>query len=568
MATTIRPRRLTIAAGALTLALAAPLVTVPGAPLLPAALAVTASDFNQRYTTENFWNKNEAAVEGLTLQAGDQVKANANTIFNWRFRNDNGTLVLIRPQSPAAFKTGDVDIPVRVTPASGSEFTTTLKVNVDDTRVFAEWENSVYPVDFGGDTSTRKVEGLTLPQGVSISKSGAALPTGWTVTTSGDSVYVAPPASFRAGLVEIPVRTNGKDQGQTLRIDAQNPKGASSVVGGIIDVLTGGKGLNNGKGFLEGLVNASVENVGNNNGNPNIVITDNVNPKVDIRDNLSNNGNPVITNNANPNVEIKDNLSNNGNPIITNNANPTVNVEIKDNGSNNGSNNSAVITGNANPVVTGNANNNGNNNGSNNSADVRVTGNANPNVVITGNANPVVTGNANNNGSNNSADVRVTGNANPTVVITGNANNNGSGNSVDVRVTDNANGGLFGRKNNNGQAGDGTLAATGGLQDPRCIASLVGLGIPVLTMIPVALAQTLNIPALGNSAAIAAEAFDQIALQFGFAPAQVTAFAGGLVGVALAATIAAAAYTCTPKAVPTPTTVTTQVVVTEPKAAV
>lgn len=119
MAKSVRSRRVPLAAGALSVALLAPIVAVPEAPLLPAAAAQTADAFNTRYTTANFWNVQEAVVQGLTLDPGTTVVPTTNTIFNWNFRNDNGQLVLIRPKSNTAYKSGSQDIRVKVTPAGG-----------------------------------------------------------------------------------------------------------------------------------------------------------------------------------------------------------------------------------------------------------------------------------------------------------------------------------------------------------------------------------------------------------------------------------------------------------------
>ena len=454
----------------------------------------TASTFNGRYTTANFWNEKEAAVEGLTLQPGDVVQPTTNTAFNWHFRNDNGTLVAIRPDSAAAFRTGDVDVPVRVT-ANGQTFRTTLRLHVIDERTVGEWESQLdnrYVVDFEKSTSAQPVAEITLPEGVKVSKRGIA-PAGWTVSNDGATVRVTPPTTFKEGDFDLPISVNdGTDTfDATLKIAAKNPAQTPAetagtvagilgpILGGLIGAGTGGgllgnlgniigggsdggEGSGGGAGRLINVVitgNANPSNIGNGNGSPNVIITNNANPNVIItdnvnpRDNLSNNGNPsvvvtgnanpVITNNANPSVvitgNVNDNLRENGSNnsvVVTNNANPVV--------TNNASNNSAVVTGNANPVITNNANpvvtNNANNNGSNNSA------------VVTGNANPVITGNANDNlreaGSNNS--VVVTNNANP--VVTGNANdnlnNNGSGNSA--VVTGNANPVVTNNANDNG----------------------------------------------------------------------------------------------------------------------
>ena len=623
MAKSVRSRRTVIAAGALSLALVAPFVspvqaqetTTPTSDAEPAPAeqpstseGTTAATFEQRFDTANFWNADEAVVEGLQLQPGDTVAPRANTIFNWGFNNNDGTLTLIRPKSTAAFGAGKKDIPVRVTTAAGETFDTTLRVNIIDERPGAEWENQLtsrYPMDFGKSTSAQSVEGITLPEGVSVSKSGAALPTGWTVSNDGTTIRVTPPTTFKDGDFDLPIEVNdGTDKfGATLKIAAKNPSktpaetagtvatilgpilgsliGAGtggSLLGGLGDIIGGGNGgSENGTGGGDGgtsgggagrLINvvitnnANPSNIGNNNGSPNVVITDNVNP----RDNLSNNGNPSVV------------ITNNANPVITGNANPSVVItgNVNDNLRENGSNNSVVVTDNANPVVTDNANpvitgnanpvitGNANDNGSNNSA--VVTNNANPTVVITGNANPVVTGNANDNGSNNSAVVTgnanpvVTNNANPTVVVTGNANNNGSNNSAVVTgnanpmVTGNANGGLVGfgssrkgQDENGDHLIDANVGVDGGSSDPRCIASLVGLGLPLIAMVPLALAGQVNVPGLNDIGERAEQAFNDAARQFNIEPAQLTAASGAAIGVVAALLLTAAVRTCIPR---------------------
>ena len=615
MAKSVRSRRTVIAAGALSLALVAPFVspvqaqetTTPTSDAEPAPAeqpstseGTTAATFEQRFDTANFWNADEAVVEGLQLQPGDTVAPRANTIFNWGFNNNDGTLTLIRPKSTAAFGAGKKDIPVRVTTAAGETFDTTLRVNIIDERPGAEWEkqlDSRYSLDFEKSTSAQSVEGITLPEGVTVSKNGAALPTGWSVSNDGTTIRVTPPTTFKEGDFDLPIQVNdGTDTFKaTLKIAAKNPSktpaetagtvasilgpilgsliGAGTgggLLGGLGDIIGGGNGgseggtgggeggtSGGGAGRLINVVitnNANPSNIGNNNGSPNVIITDNANP----RDNLSNNGNPSVV------------ITNNANPVITGNANPSVVItgNVNDNLRENGSNNSVVVTDNANPVVTGNANpvitGNANDNGSNNSA--VVTNNANPTVVITGNANPVVTGNANDNGSNNSAVVTgnanpvVTNNANPTVVVTGNANNNGSNNSAVVTgnanpmVTGNANGGLVGfgssrkgQDENGDHLIDANVGVDGGSSDPRCIASLVGLGLPLIAMVPLALAGQVNVPGLNDIGERAEQAFNDAARQFNIEPAQLTAASGAAIGVVAALLLTAAVRTCIPR---------------------
>ena len=650
----------------------------------------TATTFNGRFDTANFWNQNEALVEGLELQPGDSVSATTNTIFNWRFRNDDGALTVIRPQSAAAFRTGEVDIPVRVTTPQGDSFTTTLRLNVIDEAPPAAYEippvETRETIDFAGGRS-KVVDAWDVPEGVTVEKQVGFQSigvVGWDVEVQNGKIVVKAPGTFSSGDdVDIPVTfsdgTSTADR--TLRIRALNPQttgediagtvgtivgniiggatGSGSVgdlvggliggggsgsdagsgsgdggrggLGGLIGGLLGG-GSGDGGGLLEGLVKVEVQpsavivtgnanptveirDNGSNNGSGNsVLITDNANP----RDNFSNNSveaSAIVTGNANPVVtgNLNDNGSNNSavvtgnaNPtvVITGNANPVVTGNLNDNGSNNsavvtgnanptvvitgnandnfrenGSNNSAVvtgnanptvvITGNANPVVTGNANDNFRENASNNSAVVTgnanpvITGNANPSdigsnnsAVVTGNANPVVTGNANDNGSNNSA--VVTGNANPTVVVTGNANNNGTGNTVMVTgnanpvVTGNANGGLLGSSGGSSKRGDKkdpglvdtNLNTEGGSSDPRCIAPLVGLGLP---LIPLALAQGLNIPGLDRAAKQAENAFDDATRRLNIPTDQAMAIGGGIAGVVAALLVTATVRNCIPR---------------------
>lgn len=516
MAKSVRAHRVSVAAGALSVALLAPAVAVPQAPLLPAAAAETPGSFADRYTTANFWNANEAVVQGLTLDPGTKLEPTTNTIFNWGFRNDNGQLVLIRPKSAAAFKSGNQDIPVKVTGADGTTYNTTLKVTVVDSRAPQAWEGALqqtYDLDFANSNAPKTIDDLALPEGVTISKANITPPPEFKVATENGTVKVTPASTFKSGYYELPVKvSDGTDSFDAkLRINAKNPQtepkdaatGAASVIGTLVGAALGLGGGTGGVGDLIGkLLGGGSGTGGSGDGSGKLV-------------------NIVITNNAN------------------------------NNGSNNGSNNSAVITGNANPVITGNANpvitGNANNNGSNNSA--IVTGNANPTVVVTGNANPnvVITGNlnpannGNNNGSNNSA--IVTGNANPV-------------------ITDNANPSLFGRLSDRKKAGaaDAGKPGAGGISDPRCIASLVGLGLPLIALIPIALAQQVRIPGLEQASAQAARAFNAAAAEFGITPEQLQAAGGGAVGAALATLVAAAAFTCIPSGEPSAAAETTTTV--------
>ena len=565
---------------------AAPVTTTSAAAEPSTSERASATDpFNRRFDTANFWNQPEAAVEGLQLQPNDVVEPVTNTVFNWNFRNDDGTLTVIRPSSSTAFKSGEVDIPVKFTPAGGTTTRGTLRLNVIDEM--PPFTHDVPPVetretiDFDG-TRSKVVDAWDVPEGVTVAKKpgfSAIGAVGWDVAVENGKILVKAPATFTSGdEVDIPVQFSDgiSTTDRTLKIRALNPqtsgKDIAGTVGSIIGALlgvggTGGTGGTGGKGLLEGLVKVEVQPSG-------IIVTGNANPtvSVDIRDNGSNNtvevtgnANPtvVITGNANDNgsnnkVEVTGNanptvvITGNANPVITGNANPIVTNNANNNGSNNGSNNKVEVTGNANPVITGNANDNGSNN----------------KVEVTGNANPIVTNNANNNGSNNGSNnkVEVTGNANP--VITGNANDNGSNNKVEVTgnanpiVTGNANGGLFGGSSKRDKSGEGdegeggnggsslfdaNVDVAGGSSDPRCIAPLVGLGLPLVFLVPVAFAQQMNLPGLDRMAAEAEAAFNSALNRFNVDTATAAAVGGGAVGVVAALLLTAAVSNCIPE---------------------
>ena len=529
-------------------------------------------DLARRYETENFWNQDSAAIKGLELDPNYTFAPTANTIFNWGFSNDNGTLVVKRPESAASFKTGDVSIPVNITRGDGSSYTSTLNLSVIDEMPKAEWEDAlpdfggVYDVDFEGNV-TKVVEELALPEGVTVKKKGIGS-VGWDVATKDGKIQVTAPNNFIPGTFTIPVVfSDGMSEVErTLRISAKNPATPSGTIadiaadfigkvgGGLLGGLTGGAGGAGGGGL----------NIFSNNGNPNVIITDNA--KAEIKDNLSNNGNPIITDNAKATVEIKDNLSNNGNPVITDNAKAT--VEIKDNLSNNGN---PVITDNAKVEIKDNGNNNGN-------PDVKISDNAKATVVITDNAKAEVKDNANNNGN---PDVKISDNAKATVVITDNAkaevkdnaNNNGN---PDVKISDNAkatvvitdNAKVDANNNGNpdvkvegipGSSGgsskqdslevDPDMGVYRGSTDPRCIATLVGIGLPLLAIIPLALSTQLAVPGLGKQLN---DVLKSTARSANVTPEALTGIGGGVLGLVAAIIAIAGGQSCTSPAQPAP----------------
>lgn len=604
-------------------------------------------DFDKTYEAENFWNKETVPVPDAKLEPGDKIASTYwDSTTRWPVTVDaEGNLTIGKPWNKITFnnaiKAGSADIPVTITPKEGEPYSGTLKVKLTDTMPPAEWEgdlpdfSKIYSVDFEKQR-VKPVPGLTLPENVTIERSGAKYPL-WSFTNLNGEVQVNAPATFTPGVFDLPVKISDGTSTveRTIRINATNPqttggeiaKGIGGVLGPILGGLIGGgtggiggaignllggliggggsggsgedgKGGSGGgllgslKGALEGIVKVEdgairIENNGNNNGH--VTVTGNANPTVNISDNGSNNGNPqvsvvvtdnakvhdngnvTITGNANPTVNISDNGNNNGNPnvVVTNNANPTVN--ITDNANNNASNNgnpdvkisdnakaSVVVTNNANPTV--NVSDNASNNG-------------NPNVVVTNNANPTVnvSDNANNNGNpdvkisdNAKATVVVTNNANPTVNVSDNGNNNGN---PDIKVSDNANpnvqgiplssgggsskgGGQGGEGQGQGNGGSSNLnarvGAEGGISDPRCIATLVGLGLPLLAAIPVALSNQLGIQIAGVDKNSVNRALRDTARSLNVDANTLTAVGGGLVGVVVTLLAIAGLRSCIP----------------------
>ena len=565
-------------------------------------------DFDKTYEAENFWNKETVPVPDAKLEPGDKIASTYwDSTTRWPVTVDaEGNVTIGKPWNKITFnnaiKAGSADIPVTITPKKGEPYSGTLKVKLTDTMPPAEWEgdlpdfSKIYSVDFEKQR-VKPVPGLTLPENVTIERSGAKYPL-WSFTNLNGEVQVNAPATFTPGVFDLPVKISDGTSTveRTIRINATNPqttggeiaKGVGGVLGPILGGLIGGgtggiggaignllggligggsggsgedgKGGSGGgllgslKGALEGIVKVEdgairIENNGNNNGH--VTVTGNANPTVNISDNGNNNGNPnvVVTNNANPTVNITDNAnnnaSNNGNPdikvsdnakasvVVTNNANPTVNVS--DNASNNGNPN-VVVTNNANPTVnvSDNANNNGN-------PDVKISDNAKATVVVTNNANPTV--NVSDNGNNNgNPDIKVSDNANPNVQ--GIPLSSGGGSSKRGGQGDKGQGqgaGNGGSSNLNARVG-----AEGGISDPRCIATLVGLGLPLLAAIPVALSNQLGIQAAGVDKNSIDRALRDTARSLNVDANTLTAVGGGLVGVVVTLLAIAGLRSCIP----------------------
>ncbi|PAT12579.1 hypothetical protein [Corynebacterium hadale] len=523
-----------------------------------AAWVADLPDLGSPYDVD-FEGKLSKTVDEITLPEGVTVKKGTGKPL-WGVSTKDGKVLITAPSN---FVAGTQDLPVEFSDGT-TTVKRTLKINASNPQT-----SSGEVAGIAGDVLGKILGGIVggatgggLLGGLTGGGSGSGTGSG---SGSGDG---------KGGGVNINIASNN---GNPSVVITDNAKAE------IKDNLA-----NNGNPVITDNAKAEIKDNLSNNGNP--VITDNA--KAEIKDNLSNNGNPVITDNAK--AEIKDNLSNNGNPVITDNAKAT--VEIKDNLSNNGnpdvkiSDNAkatVVITDNANPrdnlsnngnpdvkisdnakadikdnakatvVITDNANprDNLSNNGN---PDVKISDNAKAtvDVKVTDNAKAEIKDNANNNGNpdvkisdNAKADVKVTDNAKADVNVTDNGN-------PDVKVTDNgkvdgipaSSGGgssAFGQEGEGPEVG-ANVGVEGGSSDPRCAATLAGLAVPILAIIPLALATQLTVPGLESVGAQLTRTLNDAARNFGVQPEALTAAGAGVIGLATAVLAIVGARTCVP----------------------
>lgn len=501
MLSSSRSRGTVIAAGALSIALVAPVTAAPGAPILTAFAAETGADeeaaapaadaatvaadapgataeeagaaaapaaqpaavespvrvdaaaapsqFDQRYDTENFWQVKEAEIKGLQLDPADKVEPTTNTIFNWTFRNDGGKLILVRPKSATAFKTGNVDIPVKFTPSGGKAVNTTLKVNVVD-EADLSWVDSIegldkrVTVDFGSGTS-QDVPEISVPVDAKVSVKGV---NPWSVKNENGTLRVTAPSTFSGEKPEdkdlpLVIEKDGSKVDKTLKLTAIPPKpkpggilgGIASALGPIVSALgpvLGNLKLpplvevhdnkveihDNGKGnsvVVSDNAKATITDNGKatitDNGKATVVISDNAKATVDVHDNIKDN--------------VKDNVKDNGKATITDNGKATVSVDVHDNVRDNRADGLVEVRDNV----------------RDNRADGRV-------------------------------DVLPNG-----LGLKGSSSGDSAGG---------------GSKLGGSSSKDG--ANKGGIEDPRCVATLVGVGVPLVALVPVLLANVFRIP--------------------------------------------------------------------------
>ena len=583
MSEKIRNRRTVIAAGVLSLALVAPATNVPVIQDLALPVAYAATDKStiekERYETENFWQKQEAKITGLTLDAGDKVEPTTNTIFNWNFRNDGGELVLIRPQSGTAFKRDNVDINVKVTPAGDAPFTATLKVKVIDEED-KTWQNELpsfasrRAVDFSNDL-VQDITDLKVSPEVEIGKDGIG-PVGWNVANNNGVLQVQAPGSFAGTApvnVDIPIKLtyNGSEKKATLLLKATPPKKSKAggtagtvagallpILGGVIGLIPGAAPLGAALGSLGNLLgglgggnNGGTGGTGGNTGGTGGT-GGNTGGRGGIFDGMFRDA---------VKIEVKDNGSHNAsnNTGIAPSAVAPSAVVVSDNASNNGSNNTGIAPSAVAPsavVVTDNASNNGSNNTGVAPSAVNVSDNTGVapsavNVSDNGSNNTGVAPSAVNvsdNGSNN------TGVAPSAVNVSDNGSNNtGIAPSAvapsAVNVSDNASNNASNNTGIDKRRGEGKAPAADGkskISDPKCIASLVGFGLPAAVLIPVLLANVFRIPGFEGIQDSMKAAAASIGTPLNIPQEQVAAGVGGFAGAFAIAGLIGTITQCVP----------------------
>ena len=530
-----------------------------------AAWVADLPDLGSPYDVD-FEGKLSKTVDEITLPEGVTVKKGTGKPL-WGVSTKDGKVLITAPSN---FVAGTQDLPVEFSDGT-TTVKRTLKINASNPQT-----SSGEVAGIAGDVLGKILGGIV------GGATGGGLLGGLTGGGSGSGSGDGSGDGKGGGGVNINIASNN---GNPSVVITDNAKAE------IKDNLA-----NNGNPVITDNAKAEIKDNLSNNGNP--VITDNAKATVEIKDNLSNNGNPdvkisdnakatvVITDNANPH----DNLSNNGNPdvkisdnakadikdnakatvVITDNANPRDNlsnngnpdVKISDNAKADIKDNAkatVVITDNAKAtvVITDNANprDNLSNNGN---PDVKISDNAKAtvDVKVTDNAKAEIKDNANNNGNpdvkisdNAKADVKVTDNAKADVNVTDNGN-------PDVKVTDNgkvdgipaSSGGgssAFGQEGEGPEVG-ANVGVEGGSSDPRCAATLAGLAVPILAIIPLALATQLTVPGLESVGAQLTRTLNDAARNFGVQPEALTAAGAGVIGLATAVLAIVGARTCVP----------------------
>lgn len=379
MASMIRSRRIALAAGALSVALVAPLTPAAPNAILPAAVAQavndpTPGDFKGQFTTTWDEERGVAIIEGITLPDDIVIRPNykdgltgTKSENRWGISNENGNVVLT--PAPNVGKSGDSEgtygMPIRVILPQGTGRTDNPKVqdlvngvkaaeafNITDSEFrfsvdrTPAWVGQItgldvrHDVDFS-ENATQTLENVQIPQNAET----YTITNGWTTRNDSGRLQITPPSTYNGGDADIQLKVRVPDNNDpqkswsetiTVKINGTKPANnlldqlggllgggggdaAGGVLGAALPLLLGALGLGGGggagAGFLPGL-NSVIS----------ITIPD---AKIEIHGNsVNDSGNPIVEVKDNKaTADIRDNVRDN--PVM---AEAPVNVNANDNG--------------------------------------------------------------------------------------------------------------------------------------------------------------------------------------------------------------------------------------------
>lgn len=510
MASMIRSRRIALAAGALSIALVAPLTPAAPNTILPVALAQntvndpTAATFTGKFETTWDENRGVAVVQGIELPTDIVLRpdyrdgiGSTKAEDRWNVSNEDGRVVLIPPTNIGkdGSKEGTYKMPIRVImPQNGIRFNNPRvsdvvngekaaeAFNVRDTEFSfhvnrtPQWVRDItgldvrHEVDFS-ENATQTLENVRIP----VNAETYTITNGWTTRNDNGRLQIIPPNTYGGGDADIQVKVRVPDQADpqkswsetiTVKLNGLGKAPANNLRDTLLGLLGGADGATAGAGgavsaaipLLLGLLGLGGGAGGTGGGflsGLNSLITVNIpDAKIDIHGNY-------VTDSGNPNVEVKDNTA-------------TATVDVRDNGRDN----NAFVEAPVNANVTDNG---------------KVLENF---------------GGIGGSSSKNSKDSKTS------KVSTGGSKVAGAGNS---RLT-----------------------------DGKCIASLLGFGLPMAALIPVLLANVFRVPGFEGIQDAMKAAAASVPAQFNVSEHQVAAGVGGFAGAIAIAGLAGILTQCVP----------------------
>lgn len=528
MSSLIRSRRISLAAGALAVALVAPLSPALSPTVVPMAVAQDTNipakdDFVGEFRTTWDEDRGIAIVQGITLAPGVEIKANykdglgGTKLENrWQVSVQEGQVLLKPPSNVGSDgqKAGNYSMPIRVlipqglgqpdnpkitdTMSDGSKAAEAFNVTADEFKFHVDrtpaWVRQItglderHIVDFS-ENPTQTLDAVNIPANAETYTETS----GWTTRNDNGKLQLTPPSTYGGGITDVKVKIRVPDRDNperswsetvTVKIDGTKPQ--NNVLDQLLGLFggEGGGGAGGALGAILGLLGLAGGGAGGGGLLPglNSLISVNIpDAKIDIHGNsINDSGNPVVEvkdNNANATVEVKDN-----------NAFVDVPVNVTDNFKDNVKDNDAFERG----LLGGGGTGGGNGLSSSKKGDATVT----PSNSTSGNGNAATPG-----GANSSSDR---------------------------------------------------------LKRPECIASIVGFGLPMVVLVPVILSNVLRIPGFEGMQDAMKAAAASLPTGLNVSDQQIAAGVGGFAGALSIAALAGIITQCVPSADEAPTATITE----------